>query len=86
VETAKKRVRARGWDSFVDVVLGDACDFECPGLPATGTADVVTFSYALTMIPDWRAAIRNAFRMLKPVSFELSEIRDSRASKDHIHL
>ena len=31
-----------------------------------GTVDVVTFSYALTMIPDWRAAIRNAFRMLKP--------------------
>lgn len=33
----------------------------------TGTVDVVTFSYALSMIPDWRAAIRNAFRMLKVV-------------------
>ena len=49
-ETAKKRVRARGWTSFVDVVVGDACDTECPGLPASGTVDVVTFSYALTMV------------------------------------
>jgi S-adenosylmethionine-diacylgycerolhomoserine-N-methlytransferase len=51
----------------VNVVLGDACDFDSPGMPAAGTVDVVTFSYALTMIPDWKAAIRNAHRMLKPV-------------------
>ena len=31
-----------------------------------GTVDVVTFSYALSMIPDWRKAIQNAFRLLKP--------------------
>jgi S-adenosylmethionine-diacylgycerolhomoserine-N-methlytransferase len=94
VETAQKRVTARGWDSFVSVVLGDACDFDCVGMPAAGmqalayrkshgptvltvshffslilgTVDVVTFSYALSMIPDWKAAIRNAFRMLKVVS------------------
>ena len=64
-EAAKKRVISHGWEKFVSVVVGDACDFECPGLPASGTVDVVTFSYALTMIPDWRKAIRNAFRMLK---------------------
>ena len=28
--------------------------------------DVVYFSYALTMIPDWRAAIHNAVAMLRP--------------------
>lgn len=28
--------------------------------------DIVYFSYALTMIPDWRAAIDNAIAMLKP--------------------
>ena len=33
--------------------------------PAAGSVDVVTFSYALSMIPDWRLAIRNAYRMLK---------------------
>ena len=36
VETAQKRVTARGWDSFVSVVLGDACDFDCVGMPAAG--------------------------------------------------
>uniref|UniRef100_A0A6T5VPN0 Methyltransferase type 11 domain-containing protein n=1 Tax=Chromulina nebulosa TaxID=96789 RepID=A0A6T5VPN0_9STRA len=66
VDVATKRVNSKGWSNFVDVVLGDACDFECPGLPATGTVDVVSFSYALTMIPDWKKAIKNAFRMLKP--------------------
>jgi S-adenosylmethionine-diacylgycerolhomoserine-N-methlytransferase len=29
-------------------------------------ADVVYFSYALTMIPDWRAAVDNALAMLRP--------------------
>jgi S-adenosylmethionine-diacylgycerolhomoserine-N-methlytransferase len=28
--------------------------------------DVVTFSYALTMIPDWFAALENAWGMLRP--------------------
>jgi S-adenosylmethionine-diacylgycerolhomoserine-N-methlytransferase len=65
VETAQKRVTSRGWDSFVSVVLGDACDFDCAGMPAAGTVDVVTFSYALSMIPDWKLAIKNAFRLLK---------------------
>ena len=51
----------------MDVVQGDACDFECAGLPPAGTVDVVTFSYALTMIPDWIKAIKNAYRLLKPV-------------------
>lgn len=64
-EAANKRVKSHKWESFVSVVVGDACDYECPGLPAAGTVDVVTFSYALTMIPDWRKAIRNAYRMLK---------------------
>lgn len=68
VDVAKKRVASRGWSELVSVVLGDACDFDCPGLPPAGTVDVVTFSYALSMIPDWKQAIRNAHRMLKPVS------------------
>lgn len=55
VEEAKKRVQKNGWEDFVDVVLGDATDMSLPGLPAPGTVDVVTFSYALTMIPDWCA-------------------------------
>jgi S-adenosylmethionine-diacylgycerolhomoserine-N-methlytransferase len=34
--------------------------------PDEGYADVVTFSYSLTMIPDWFAAMDNALRILKP--------------------
>ena len=47
VETAQKRVTARGWDSFVSVVLGDACDFECKGMPAAGKS---SHSHHHTMI------------------------------------
>jgi len=65
LEQARKRVEENGWTEFVDVVLGDATDGSVEGLPAPGTVDVVTFSYALTMIPDWRAAIKNAWSMLK---------------------
>ena len=42
-------------------VEADATTFQ----PAGG-ADVVTFSYSLSMIPDWFAAIENARAMLKP--------------------
>lgn len=65
-KTAQKRVDSRGWQSLVDVICGDACDFDCPGMPEAGTVDVITFSYALVMIPDWKKAIRNAYRLLKP--------------------
>ena len=31
-----------------------------------GPADVVTFSYSLTMIPDWVRALEQAWALLKP--------------------
>jgi len=58
---AERRCRTRGW-SNVHLINGDAT---ATGLPS-GVADVVTCSYALTMIPDWRAAIEEARRLLKP--------------------
>ena len=45
----------------VQVIEADACTYR-PEQPA----DIVYFSYALTMIPDWRGAIDNALAMLKP--------------------
>ena len=42
--------------------LADATAFDRPG----DSVDVVTFSYSLTMIPDWFAAIDLAYRILKP--------------------
>ena len=72
VKTAQQRVDSHsGWSDFVQVVLGDACDMENKELPGSGTVDVVTFSYALTMIPDWIGALRNAYRLLKPVSINI---------------
>ena len=58
---ARNRCEARGWAN-VEAVHADATLFR----PAEGCADVVTFSYSLTMIPDWYAAIDNAAAMLRP--------------------
>lgn len=45
----------------VRVIEADACSYR-PDTPV----DCVYFAYALTMIPDWRAAIDNALAMLRP--------------------
>jgi S-adenosylmethionine-diacylgycerolhomoserine-N-methlytransferase len=61
LEIAKKRVQQHGW-SNVEIIEADATTFQ----PAAGPADIVTFSYSLTMIPDWFAAIDNALTILRP--------------------
>jgi S-adenosylmethionine-diacylgycerolhomoserine-N-methlytransferase len=55
----RRRVAERGW-SNVEAIEADATRFR-PAEPA----DVVTFSYSLTMIPDWFTALENARAMLK---------------------
>lgn len=54
------RRRARDWPN-VRVVAADACTWR-PREPV----DCVYFSYALTMIPDWRRAVDNALALLRP--------------------
>ncbi len=61
LDVARRRIEAQGWN-HVEAVEADATQFT----PPVGPADVVTFSYSLTMIPDWFAAIDNAVRILKP--------------------
>lgn len=51
---------------IVQVVQGDVTDFNLQGLPKPGTADLVTISYSLVMIPDWKKALEQAKRLLKP--------------------
>eukprot|EP00640_Fibrocapsa_japonica_P002223 CAMPEP_0113952618 /NCGR_PEP_ID=MMETSP1339-20121228/90526_1 /TAXON_ID=94617 /ORGANISM="Fibrocapsa japonica" /LENGTH=342 /DNA_ID=CAMNT_0000961265 /DNA_START=27 /DNA_END=1056 /DNA_ORIENTATION=+ /assembly_acc=CAM_ASM_000762 len=64
---AEERFERKGWGPDVSqVVVGDACDPGVQGLPPDGSVDLITFSYAIVMIPDWRAALQNAKRMLKP--------------------
>jgi S-adenosylmethionine-diacylgycerolhomoserine-N-methlytransferase len=54
------RPRARVYRN-VELVEGDVTRFRPPE-----PVDCVFFSYALTMIDDWRAALSNALSMLKP--------------------
>ena len=61
LEVARNRAQTRGWRN-VEAVCGDATTFR----PAEPRVDVVTFSYALTMIPDWYAALSNAVAFLAP--------------------
>ena len=58
---ARRRIERNGWDN-VEAVEADATTFQ----PPVGPADIVTFSYSLTMIPDWFAAIENALTILRP--------------------
>lgn len=67
LDVAQGRIAANpGWEKVVTTVEGDATSDKVAGLPAAGTVDLVTMSYSLTMIPDWRAALANALRLLKP--------------------
>jgi S-adenosylmethionine-diacylgycerolhomoserine-N-methlytransferase len=58
LEQARLRAQTRG---NVEVVEADVTQYR-PDEPV----DCVFFSYALTMIDDWRAALANAVAMLKP--------------------
>ncbi len=58
---AQKRIEDRGW-SNVRLLHADATKVDLP----PGSADVVTFAYSLTMIPNWFAAIDHARTLLKP--------------------
>jgi len=64
LNVAADRFEKRGW-SNVEAVQADATQY----CPPEGYADVVTFSYSLTMIPDWFSAIENAYQMLRPGGF-----------------
>mmetsp|Transcript_54545 Transcript_54545/g.88412 ORF Transcript_54545/g.88412 Transcript_54545/m.88412 type:complete len:289 (-) Transcript_54545:428-1294(-) len=64
-QVARKRAEDK-WPGVVSVVCGDACNSTEEGLPDGGTCDIVTISYALVMIPDWKAAVQNALRLLRP--------------------
>jgi S-adenosylmethionine-diacylgycerolhomoserine-N-methlytransferase len=61
LKVAARRMETRGWHN-AEAIEADATVWQPPEAPV----DVVTFSYSLTMIPDWFAAIDNALQMLKP--------------------
>ena len=61
LETARKRIADRGWAN-VTTELADVTTFE----PVGGLVDAITFSYSLTMIPDWFRALEQAYHLLRP--------------------
>ncbi|HBH53162.1 MAG TPA: SAM-dependent methyltransferase [Planctomycetaceae bacterium] len=60
LEQCRLRIDRHGW-SNVSVVEADATTYAAPA-----PVDLVTFSYSLTMIPDWFAAIDRAWHNLRP--------------------
>ena len=61
LKVARERIESENLPN-VTAVEADATEFR----PPEGSADVVTFSYSLSMIPDWFKAVENALRILKP--------------------
>lgn len=61
LEVADRRINESGWTN-ARTLHGDATAIDLPD----ASLDLVTFTYSLTMIPDWFAAIEEALRLLKP--------------------
>jgi S-adenosylmethionine-diacylgycerolhomoserine-N-methlytransferase len=64
LKIAQERVESNGW-SNVRVVEADATSF-APSDLHDRPIDLITFSYSLTMIPEWKAVLDNALSLLKP--------------------
>ena len=63
------RRRCAQWPEVAAAVEADAATYRPPrsaGQSRAGVVDCVLFSYSLTMMPDWRAALDNALAMLRP--------------------
>ena len=58
---ARRRSEANGWNN-VTTQLADVTSFDL----GAESADVITFSYSLTMIPEWFRALEQAMYLLKP--------------------
>jgi S-adenosylmethionine-diacylgycerolhomoserine-N-methlytransferase len=60
LEAARRRIEQSGW-SNVRTALADVTTYE-----DAAPVDAVTFSYSLTMIPDWFRALQRAAALLRP--------------------
>ncbi len=61
LEVARRRIAERNWNN-VSTIQADMAEF----VPPEGAADLITFSYSLTMTPNWFDAITHAFDLLRP--------------------
>lgn len=74
---AQRRIRDRGWRN-VTALRADATSF----IPPEGGIDLATFSYSLTMIPNWFAALDHARALLRPGG--ALGVADFYVSKKHV--
>eukprot|EP00168_Porphyra_purpurea_P017024 TRINITY_DN5717_c0_g1_i1.p1 TRINITY_DN5717_c0_g1~~TRINITY_DN5717_c0_g1_i1.p1 ORF type:complete len:619 (-),score=110.60 TRINITY_DN5717_c0_g1_i1:893-2749(-) len=66
LEMAQKRINAMGIQDIARVVEHDVtAQSMFSVLPAAGTVDMITMSYSFSMIPDQKAAMANATKLLK---------------------
>lgn len=79
LDVARRRIEENGWPNVI-VARGDMTNFIHP----EEMADIITFSFSLTMEPRWHMAIRHAFDLLRPggiigvVDFYLAEGRPAK--------
>lgn len=66
LDTAQVAVERVGICSRVRLMPGDACAFDPQALFGQATFDRVFISYALSMIPDWEAALAQAAQCVAP--------------------
>jgi S-adenosylmethionine-diacylgycerolhomoserine-N-methlytransferase len=85
LKVAKKRCAQLATEVPISIYEADVTQFELP----ESSVDLITFSYSLTMIPEWIAAIENAHRLLRPggliavVDFFVSRKHAPRAETQH---
>jgi S-adenosylmethionine-diacylgycerolhomoserine-N-methlytransferase len=66
LQTARASIQREGADRRVQVALADATAFDPKPLFGVDQFDRVVISYALSMIPDWKAVLRHAITLLSP--------------------
>ena len=66
LDTAQASVAKAGMGERVMLARGDACGFDAQALFGRETFDRVFISYALSMIPDWEAALEQAAACVAP--------------------
>ena len=66
LDTARDGIRRAGFGDRIMLACGDACDFDAGALFGRASFDRVFISYALSMIPDWKAALIRAASCVAP--------------------
>ncbi len=66
LETAGAALARSGLEARIRLALGDATSFDAKALLDRDTFDRIFFSYSLSMIPPWEAALEHAAGMVAP--------------------